>query len=591
MVRSNFCSRLHFLKLASLPFFALIVLGIGRVLRAEQFMTISEVKPRMRGIGKTVFTQTKIEDFEVEIIDVMKNVAPRGDIILARLSGGGVRGGLENTGVIAGMSGSPVYVDGKMIGAIAYTWSFQKEPIVGITPISEMLKIIEADKHSQGDLENWQDYCSVNFSNLAYIPIPIAFASTALFSHPQYLTQINTILSGFNFLPILAAGISSDSNPEELAPGSAVGVGLIQGDMQSAGIGTLTYRTKDKILAFGHPIFLGGAVEFPMVSGLIHTVMPSQALSFKLFSPTKPLGVITQDRANGIMGQIGKTAKLIPIKVGIHSSGIDTIFSYQAVGHKILFPALLGVIILNSIIAQEGVFGEFTIKADMSLSFSQDPAKFQTVEFQQILTGDATVVEIINRLTEPVAVLIDNEFQKIKIEALKINLIIERGKKISYLEKLVVNQEKVKPGDSIAVTIALRSYQGKIYYKVCKVLIPNETPAGNLLLLVANADSTYQFDLRRTPQRITPQNFNQLLNQIQKFGKGNLLQISGYIPEKGIVVQGQELSNPPRFIKQVLARPQNPIRFTELSLIFRQSETCEAVIQGSASLNLIVEKE
>jgi len=566
-------------------------------------MDVSEIKPGMRGIGKTVFSQTKIEDFKVEIIDVMKNVSPRGDVILARLSGGSIAGGLENTGVIAGMSGSPVYIDGKMIGAIAYTWSFQKEPIAGITPIREMLEIIEIDNHSQANPENEQFQFALNPSlaresrmnqnSLSYIPIPVAFSSSALSEHPELLEAVlgsSFKLANYGMLPVFAAGVSSDFTPAELEPGSAVGVSLIQGDMQSSGIGTLTYRDKDKILAFGHPMLLGGTIEFPMVGGIIHTIMPSQALSFKLFSPTKPVGIVTQDRANGIMGKIGKTTKLIPIKVVIRSLGIDTFYSYETIDHKLLFPGLLRTVILNSIIAKEGIFGESTIKAEMTLGLKVGDGTTQTIMLQQMMSGDAPAEDIINSLAEPVASLIENEFEKIKIENVNIKLDIERGKKTSYIEKLITDQEKVKPGDSIDVIIVLRTYQGKIYNKKVSLQIPKETPSGNLVLLVANADSTYLLGLSRTPDRFAPTNFNQLVEQIQKLGRGNVIQVSGYVQRKGVVVQAQELPNPPQFIKQVMARPKNAVSFTESSLILRQSLTVEQMIQGVASLNLIVER-
>lgn len=454
-------------------------------LNAEQFMDVSEIKPGMLGIGKTVFSQTKIEDFKVEIIDVMKNVSPRGDIILARLSGGSIPGGLENTGVIAGMSGSPVYINGKMIGAVAYTWSFQKEPIAGITPIREMLDIIEIDKHSQADSKNGEfqyglnpglgSGSGLNKNSLSYIPIPVAFSSSALSEHPEYLTPINNLLSGYGILPVFAAGTGSDTTTVDLEPGAAVGVSLIQGDMRSAGIGTLTYRDKDKILAFGHAMLLFGSAKFPMVGGIIHTIMPSQELSFKLFSPTKPVGVVTQDRANGIMGTIGKTTKLIPIKVAIHSLGVDTFFSYEAVDHNLLFPVLLSTVILNSIVAKEGIFGK-TIKADMTVALKLGDGTHQMVNLQSMMSGVAPVSDIINDLAGPVASLIENEFEPIKIEDVKINLDIEPGKKTSYLEKLLVDKEKVKPGDSIDVTIALRTYQGKMYHKKVTLQIPPRNP-------------------------------------------------------------------------------------------------------------------
>jgi hypothetical protein len=572
-------------------------------LNAEQFMDVSEIKPGMLGIGKTVFSQTKIEDFKVEIIDVMKNVSPRGDVILARLSGGSIPGGLENTGVIAGMSGSPVYINGKMIGAIAYTWSYQKEPIAGITPIREMLDIIEVDKHSQASPENEQFQfglnpglghgSKLNQNSLSYIPIPVAFSSSALSEHPELLESAlgGLRLTGYGILPVFAAGTSSDTTTVELEPGSAVGVSLIQGDMQSAGIGTLTYRDKDKILAFGHPMFLSGTTEFPMVGGIIHTIMPSQALSFKLFSPTKSVGIVTQDRANGIMGKIGKTAKLIPIKVAIHSLGVDTFFSYAAVDHKLLFPGLLSAVILNSIAAKEGIFGASTIKADMTLALKVGEAVPQTIKLQSLMSGDAPAGDIVDQLAGLVASLIENEFEPVKIEDVKINLDIEPGKKTSYLEKLIVDKEKIKPGDSIEVTIVLRTYQGKMNNKKVTLQIPPETPAGNLVLLAANADSTYLMEFSRAPDRFAPINFNQLVEQIQKLGRGNVIQVSGYVQQRGVVVQAQELPNPPPFIKQVLARPKNAVSFTESNLILRQSLTAEEMVQGVASLNLIVERE
>jgi hypothetical protein len=554
---------------------------------AVQFMDVSEIKPGMRGIGKSVFTQTKIEDFEVEIIDVINNISPRGDLILARLSGGSFPGGLEKSGLIAGMSGSPVYIDGKLIGALSSTWSFLKEPIGGITPIKEMLEIIDIDQRSEA-MPNNEDFQRTGQKNqLSHIPIPVAFSSSALNENSEFLPQIKDLFSGFGFLPIFGAGTGSDSINLELEPGAAVGVGLIQGDMRAAGIGTLTYRDKDKILAFGHPMFLGGKVEFPLIAGVIHSIMPSTALSFKVFSPTKPIGTVSQDLASGILGSIGKTPKLTPVKVAIRSSGIDTNFYYETINHKLLLPGLFRAMIINSIVAKAGIFGESTIKADMTITIQADQKRI--VKFQQMVSGTGSTAEITANLTEPIALLLANQFEKVKVEDITTTINIEDGRKISRIEKLAADKEKVRPGDSLELTLVLSSYQGKQYNRKISIQIPKQTPDGKLILLAANADSTYLIELSRTPE-FTPRSFIQLVERIQNFGKSNEIQISGYIPEKGVVIQAQELPNPPQFLKQVVTRTKNSLSFTQSSLILRHSLTMDNIIIGSARLNLIVER-
>lgn len=568
----------------SLLIYSIFLFSIGFSI---QFMDVSEIKPGMRGIGKSVFTQTKIEDFEVEIIDVIHNISPRGDLILARLSGGSFPGGLEKSGLIAGMSGSPVYIEGKLIGAVSSTWSFLKEPIGGITPIKEMLEIIDIDKRSEAIPNNEDFQRTGQKDQSSHIPIPVAFSSSVLNENSEFLPQIKDLFSGFGFLPVFGAGTGADSIKIELEPGAAVGVGLIQGDMRAAGIGTLTYRDKDKILAFGHPMMLGGNVEFPLTAGVIHSIMPSTALSFKVFSPTKPIGTVSQDRASGILGSIGKSPKLIPVKVAIHSTGIDTAFYYESINHKLLFPGLFRAMVINSIVAKAGIFGESTIKADMTITIQANQKRI--IKLQQMVSGTGSASSITANLTEPIVLLLANQFEKVKIEDIKTTINIEDGRKISLIDKLVADKEKVRPGDSLELTLVLSSFQGKQYNQKISIQIPKETPDGNLILLAANADSTYLIELSRTPE-FAPKSFNQLVEHIEKFGKSNEIQISGYIPEKGVVIQAQELPNPPQFLKQVVTRTKNSLSLTQSSMILRTSLMMEDVISGSARLNLIVER-
>src|SRR5437899_6794594 len=320
-------------------------------------MGVDEIRPGMVGIGRTVFDGTHVEEFKANILGVLENIiGPHRNLILARLEGGP----LAHTGVIAGMSGSPVYVDGKLIGAVSYALgSFSKEPIAGITPIAEM-----TDSTSFGDVRPIGSKVKVEYP-LTRDGLTAAFRKALNWNRPfadrpdetqlagvsavaglggsqlgTLLRPIATplVMSGFEpdlgdvfgsafreqgFIPTggSAAGFRAGEAPFEgpLKPGDAVGVMLVSGDLQLGGTGTVTHIDGDRVYAFGHPMYNLGPTEFPMTRAYVYTVLPSLFSSMKLSSTGEIIGTFLQDRATAIAGRLGPGPRMIPVTISLES--------------------------------------------------------------------------------------------------------------------------------------------------------------------------------------------------------------------------------------------------------------------------------
>ena len=340
-----------------------------------QLFPLEDIRPGLKGTAKTVFSGTQPEEFGVEILGVLPGFpGARQSAIIARLSGEKA----EKTGVFAGMSGSPVFIDGKLVGAIAFTFPFSKEPIAGITPIKQMIDLF--NKGSENDNGKPKEPRAVSFSQLAStdwkpnLPKPTV-SSTSLLAPVtadspllpllgQQMTPIATplVFSGISqealamfspqlmasgLLPVSGAGGSAPMTP--LAPhdkttfpfGSSISVQLVRGDYSLAAAGTVTMRDGDRIYAFGHPFLSLGSSDMPMSECSVVTVVPNINNSFKLSVPGQMVGAISQDRASGIFGLLGKSPKMIPVRINLHTSRDRTeTYSYEIANDTFLTPFL-----------------------------------------------------------------------------------------------------------------------------------------------------------------------------------------------------------------------------------------------------------
>jgi hypothetical protein len=386
-------------------------------------MSVDDVRPGMKGFGKTVFQGTKIEQFDVELLGVLKNFAPKQDMVLARLSGGP----LARTGVIAGMSGSPVYIDGKLLGAVAFSFPYATEPIAGIQPIQQMLglldqrmrqpqQIAKSDAASDNSCllpESPTAFISSQFRKLAegtplhQLLLPQSLLSTSPFgsgcsqcgfsdSHPNASVRVRLdaerlqafapFFSAFGFTPVQGGGGGSAQNltngtPSKIEPGSSINVELIRGDISWSANGTVTHVDGKKVYAFGHPNLTAGPTDVPMSAGYVISLLPNLQNSFKLAVPLDVVGSFQQDRSTGIAGTLGVSSKMIPVNLTLHSSqNTVTKYKFEVAADRFLTPPLMNFIVFNAITSSERALGEMTVYISGQINLkNQEPVNIGNV--------------------------------------------------------------------------------------------------------------------------------------------------------------------------------------------------------------------
>lgn len=428
-------------------------------------MPVDEIKPGMKGYGLSVFKGTKVDTFNVEIIDVMKKELPKGDVILAKISGKVV----DTAGVIAGMSGSPIYLydetkpdnrQPKLIGALAYRYAiFAKEPFAGITPIEEML-----NPPSLGYVPSTSKFC--------YLKIPIICPGL----DDQLLQELKKELPCFDFLRVQEGGGVVDDSIIPY-PGSSLGVLLVEGDLTWYGMGTCTYTEGDKIWGFGHPMAALGETELPMTAGYIYSVIPSSFDSYKMAAPTKVIGTIRNDNSRGISGIIGKTPDLITLNLLIKEEK----FHYRIIKEKFFLPLLFNGLTLYSIYS--GIKGTGDITAEISLEVRGT----RDFYFKNLCTGAPQ--DIAKSISEVFTLIQANPFQRIDIKEISVNLTASDTIKIAKIDEIRTDKKEVKPGDTLNLLICLLTYQGGRAKKHIPIEIPAWVKQGDLVVEVADGKS------------------------------------------------------------------------------------------------------
>src|SRR5713101_2316249 len=403
---------------------------------------LDQIRPGMVGIGRTVFEGTRIDEFKVTVIGVLENVGPKQSMIVARLEGGP----LEKTGVIAGMSGSPVYIDGKLVGAVAYGFPFSKETIAGITPIGEMIDATNTSGPRAASARFPTPFGAAgpkapldreSFVAALKRPLPTVPLAAGVGTSPslvgQSLTPISVpltfsgfdpatfewargLFSGMGFTPVMGAGgkgtLPAGSLPAP-QPGGAVGIPLVEGDMDLSATGTVTHIDQNRVYAFGHPFYNLGPTQFPMRKAYVYSVFPSLYQSWKISSPADPVGTIEQDRGTAIAGRLGKTPRMIPVSVHISTSrGQDRRYSFRMVEDELFSPVLAYVSLASVLQANERAFGTSTIQVDAKLTL----AGGREVRVEDLFTQEQPATQAAALVAAPVAYLMTNDFERVTVD-------------------------------------------------------------------------------------------------------------------------------------------------------------------------------
>jgi len=549
-----------------------------------QLFPIADVKPGLKGVGRTIFQGDQIEEFQVEILGILKNVlAPKHDLILARLSGGP----LEKTGVIAGMSGSPVYIDGKLVGAVAIAFPFSKEPVAGITPIQEMLQVVPEEKGqtpsqaqipldfrlartSSGPPESARLIPQEDFgpeSLRRYFP-----AETAGFSFPNL--QIPLRFGGFAaqalepYLPLfrqmgfepmmggaLSGGESSTPVKGELEPGSMISLLLVRGDLDVNADCTVTYRQGNNLYACGHRVLSVGPAQFPFAPAHVLVTVPSLASSFKLDAPGEVVGTIRQDRFDAIYGVVGeKNPPMIPVKVGIQSTlNTREEYKFEVVQEPFLSPLLVNIALVSALGNTERAIGDSTLEVEGKIRL----AGAESVNFQDVLSSEMGTAPLVGSLVAtPLAYLMGSGFPDLRIEGIELSIRSRNERSVATLEQVWSTKSEVKPGDHIEVIALLRLPGGQAVTQRIPVDIPESVSDRALMLAVGGGSNINALQFRFAPPGSGARDVPQLVKALNRMRRNNRLYALLMAPQRSFIMQGDEYpSPPPSLIQTFMADP------------------------------------
>ncbi|MFZ1010283.1 MAG: SpoIVB peptidase S55 domain-containing protein [Candidatus Sulfotelmatobacter sp.] len=470
---------------------------------------VSDIHTGMRGVAYTVFEGVKPEAMEVEVLGVLHNVnGPKGNIILVRLHGQKV----EYTGVVAGMSGSPVYLDGKLAGALSFRiGEFSKEPIAGVTPIADMLEINALDRSpaeetsavkpalnmvagksaSPGETSGWpaseKDSAAKDFSNyLKPIETPLVFNG---FSE-QAIQLFAGQLGAAGIVPVMGAGsVSNDKQPEPLVGGSAVSAILVRGDMDIEATCTVTYVDPQRLLACGHPLLQFGSVDLPMNKAEILATLPSPLNAFKIVNTTEPVGTFVQDRHTGIMGVFNRQPEMIPVTLSIHSSTGVKQFHYEVLNNPRLTPVALMVTVFNALHGVNEFGEEITYRLAGSIGVKGFPDVTMKNMFAPGESAQPAAMQAAMSLGERFGRIYDNPYNAPAIAGVNLDFDLVRERRWARLESARTDVTEARPGDEVTLETVLAPYRGERIVQQIPVKIPTSASKGTLRILVSDGDT------------------------------------------------------------------------------------------------------
>lgn len=536
---------------------------------AAQYMTVSEVRPGMRGTGYTVFAGERVEAFEAEILGVLENAGPKQAIILARLTGGP----LEKTGVMQGMSGSPVYVNGKLVGAVALAFPHAKEPIAGIRPFEEMRQ------PHRGGLQASLGPCPALglLSPEACAPdrlLAQGVSPSGAFGWGEgKLAEIATPVSLSGFTPatsqVFASALRSlgleprqglsgagparlpAGDPSRLKPGSMISVQLLSGDMSVAADGTVTHIEGNQLYAFGHRLASLGEVEMPFAAAEVLAVLPNLATSFKISAARSWLGAITHDYSTAVRGELGRKARMTPVSIAVRGPSGQTQYRLEMVHDATLTPLLLQMALFSALDATERMLPPVSYAVSQQIRFAQAPE----VRSFAIYSGDYNVPMLAAQGGAiPVAYAMQSGFEQLRVREVVVDVEARAGRRQLQIEDIVPTRRWVRPGEEIGLTV-LFAAEGRRLSEHTAFRLPQGIRPGTLYFTVSDGPTTNLMEYRNSiliPPK-SPREVVDLLNALRPNTKAF---VRVWRSELSVQSQGVDLPNPPPSIAALFQRSQ-----------------------------------
>ncbi|MBP6963465.1 MAG: hypothetical protein KBC96_03565 [Armatimonadetes bacterium] len=591
----------------------------------RQIMLVKDVKPGMRGYGKTVFRGTKIETFEVEVLGVMEKMNFGKSLILVRMKGGPITE--RGANLIQGMSGSPVYVGGKLLGAFAYGEVFIKEPIGMVTPIENMLDAWDPSLPTEPstfyplatDLSKpiplggklfgrvaIDDGSGRDYGSDTLVFRPLAMPLMVRGMSPRIMSQLEEKLRPMNVVPVAGPATPADKTGLNvtLEPGAAVGVSLATGDLDITGIGTVTYRRGNRILAFGHPMISGGymnglgPIEAAMTTAWVHEVFPSLLVSSKVASPIKTVGTVFQDRPWSIGGEIGKMPKMIPITIHVDdkSLGRKRDYNVQVLNHPMFASSLIVGSTAEAVFEMRGTPDDASAKVRTEVvaeevgSIVRENVYFDPVAIDMAATGD---------LQSILTLLEYNRFYPVRVRSVDVRIEIEREHPTAQIERLFLKESKFRPGDTVEVGVVVKPFKSEPVTRTVSIELPKNLPNGRLPLTVRGAaggspsmmEGPSMQDEGGAPPGApgaTVENIQQLIKKFLEREKNNEMTARVMLPRSAVTIAGEKLTGLPPTIAEAMRSPKATVLGSQREEV-KVVVSTEWVITGQQQLMITVE--
>ncbi|PQV62969.1 SpoIVB peptidase S55 [Abditibacterium utsteinense] len=602
---------------------------VQRLLREGKIMRASDAKRGQKGVAYSVFQGTKIEKFDVVVLGTLEKSQGGGDLVLIKVTSGPVV--KRQSGIIQGMSGSPVYIGGKLLGAIAIGFGFPKEPIGGVTPITQMISGALPDNSQKmkpvivastavevfvpksplviqnrriARLEVTRDLKQSAFSG------SMKNATMRMRPATQFLllsgvsegglNRWKSMLAPYGITPVLGGGAMIHSQvfgtpskksgiKANLAPGAAIGVQLASGDIDATGVGTVTYRIGNRVLAFGHPMFNLGAVSMPMTTAYVHDIFPAYDISFKLASPIASVGELQQDTNFAIGGTVGRAAQTVPLRISLLDAGkkINKKYNVRLIKDPTFTPQIAQSIAVDALQATLGLDSDKMVKIAFSMGLKNGPAIHRV---NTVYAADQVVAGALGEMLDALSITQANGFEKGNITSMDLNVEVIGARKTARIRRIYADKNRLKAGESAQISVVLEP-TGEPDEQITRrftVRVPADAPSGSLRVAASSAADIFTARGRVGGAPPRPGNFKELLGAYAQIGANNELLLQTSTPRRFLLIDRKRVSNPPpSWNRLVPSGPSSSV--SDFNETQSQKMKSEWVLSGVESLSIPVE--
>lgn len=587
----------------------------------KTYWDVKDLRPGMKGTGKTVMVGTKLEEFGAEVLGVMRDVSPGRDMVLMRLSGCN----LEHAGIIQGMSGSPVTIDGKIVGAVAFAWEFAKDPIAGVTPFSQMVQYVRANDNrlaAEGKLprdaangsamldEPWNLDRAPSLERSPTGPVavsggglggmkPIATPLAATNFSPRALSLLSDSLGPIGLAPMAGGAANEDimkrAGDIPLGPGSPLSIAMVTGDFDLSGIGTVTHVEGDRVYGFGHPMFSLGPCEFPMMTGYIHTVYPRSSVSMKMASPLKTVGVLDTDVSTAVSGRVGPKPDMLPmsikVKVGRYSEIKD--YHVQIVREPSLLPTMVMSILTNAIDHEGNLPDELTATINATITLKdRAPIQIHDTLSGPRYSGPTGPSLLFSPVASIVNLLVRNPMSPVRIESIACEIDVVSGRKYADLESVRLLTDRVEPGQTLRAVATLKPFKGERESVEMNLVLPTNLPEGLYEAIVCDSSNALRRKFRNEPHLSEPRDLDGILRVVNLQTSPSRTSLYLHVPllDRGLAVRGEALPNLPGSVRAAFGGSgQTPQPSVRADLV--ESKQTSWVVEGMQTVRFTVVKD